>query len=109
MMDVLINMMKISKNSLSIFSILYVFQNISKPLLYKIFVKKKYVMLVGKNENAEIISKLLEEKQTYHIAEWTISEKYKEFERIISEKNISKFRISCMIASPFTSIIYFLS
>ena len=25
------------------------------------------------------------------------------------EKNISKFRISCMIASPFTSIIYFLS
>lgn len=82
------------KNSLSIFSILYVFQNISKPLLYKIFVKKKYVMLVGKNENAEIISKLLEEKQTYHIAEWTISEKYKEFERIISEKNISKLIIT---------------
>lgn len=43
------------------------FQNLSKPLLYKIFVKKKYVMLVGKNENAEIISKLLEEKQTYHM------------------------------------------
>ncbi len=82
------------KNSLSIFSILYVFQNISKPLLYKIFVKKKYVMLVGENENAEIISKLLEEKQTYHIAEWTISEKYKEFERIISEKNISKLIIT---------------
>ncbi len=82
------------KNSLSIFSILYVFQNISKPLLYKIFVKKKYVMLVGKNENAEIISKLLEEKQTYHIAEWTISEKYKEFDRIISEKNISKLIIT---------------
>ncbi len=51
-------------------------------------------MLVGENENAEIISKLLEEKQTYHIAEWTISEKYKEFERIISEKNISKLIIT---------------
>ncbi|MBN2838745.1 MAG: exopolysaccharide biosynthesis polyprenyl glycosylphosphotransferase, partial [Fusobacteriaceae bacterium] len=51
-------------------------------------------MLVGKNENAEIISNLLEEKQTYHIAEWTISEKYKEFERIISEKNISKLIIT---------------
>lgn len=82
------------KNSLSIFSILYVFQNISKPLLYKIFVKKKYVMLVGKNENAEIINKLLEEKQTYHIAEWTISERYKEFEKIINEKNISKLIIT---------------
>ncbi|MBN1468344.1 MAG: exopolysaccharide biosynthesis polyprenyl glycosylphosphotransferase [Fusobacteriaceae bacterium] len=82
------------KSSLSIFSILYIFQNISKPFLYKIFVKKKYVMLVGKNENAEIISNLLEEKQTYHIAEWTISEKYKEFERIISEKNISKLIIT---------------
>ena len=37
------------------------------------------------------------------------TEKLRKFWKNSFEKNISKFRISCMIVSPFTSIIYFLS
>ena len=57
------------KNSISIFLILYLWQNISKSFIYKLFVKRKSVMIVGDNENASILRSILFEKQNYQIAE----------------------------------------
>lgn len=51
------------KNSISIFLILYLWQNISKGFIYKLFVKRKSVMIVGDNENASILRSILFENK----------------------------------------------
>ena len=82
------------KNSISIFLILYLCQNISKSFIYKLFVKRKSVMIVGDNENASILRSILFEKQNYQIAEELKPKDYEKFEKLITDKEIGKLIIT---------------
>ena len=82
------------KNSISIFLILYLCQNISKSFIYKLFVKRKSVMIVGDNENASILRSILFEKQNYQIAEELKPKDYENFEKLITDKEIGKLIIT---------------
>ncbi|MBP7739856.1 MAG: hypothetical protein KA080_03905, partial [Leptotrichiaceae bacterium] len=82
------------KNSISIFLILYLWQNISKSFIYKLFVKRKSVMIVGDNENASILRSILFEKQNYQIAEELKPKDYEKFEKLITDKEIGKLIIT---------------
>ena len=82
------------KNSISIFLILYLWQNISKGFIYKLFVKRKSVMIVGDNENASILRSILFEKQNYQIAEELKPKDYEKFEKLITDKEIGKLIIT---------------
>lgn len=82
------------KKSLIIFSILYIFQNISKILIYYFFVKKKSVMIVGINEKAKIIKEILLEKQNYFIAAELSPSEYETYEELIKKREIGKIIIT---------------
>lgn len=82
------------KNSISIFLFLYIFQNISKVVIYYTFVKKKSVMIVGANEEAQIIKEILLEKQAYFIAAEMKVTEFESFEEIIKKREIGKIIIT---------------
>lgn len=82
------------KNSISIFLILYLCQNISKSIIYKIFVKRKSVMIVGDNENAATLRGILFKKQNYQIAEEVKPRDYEQFENLVNSKEIGKLIIT---------------
>lgn len=82
------------KNSIIIFFILYIFQNITKYIIYRNFVKKKNIMLIGTNENSKIIKDILLQKQTYFIAAQMKATEYSDFEDMLQKREIGKIIIT---------------
>lgn len=82
------------KQSLFIYLTLYILQNISKIVIYYIFLKKKSVMIVGSNDNARVIKESLLEKQTYFIAAEMNVQEFENFEEIVTKREIGKIIIT---------------
>lgn len=91
----LVNMIELA----FVFINFFIFQNIIKYLLAKLFVKKNNVIIIGKNKEAETVKRVINEKEIYYIvAELNFQEienieelvdKY-DVERIIITENIIK-------------------
>lgn len=92
--------------SIWIFSALYAFQNITKFFIYKGFVKRKSVMIVGENENSDLIKNILAEKQNYKVSKEIKAEDYEKFEEIVKANEIGKIIITETIDNQkFTDVI----
>lgn len=77
-----------------IFVVMFIFQNIMKLLLFKMLIKDKNIILIGKNNDAETIKKILKEKNIYDIvAELSFSE-LSLLSKLIKKKSVHKIIIT---------------
>lgn len=82
------------KESFLFFSAVFFVQNIYKLLIYKVVVKNRNIMIIGKNEKADKLKKLLNEKQMYKVVAEISSEESEKVDFIVEENNISKIIIT---------------
>lgn len=82
------------KEALLYFLILFFIQNIYKFLFYKFVVRDRNIIIIGKNEKADKLKKLLNEKQMYKVVAEIGCEESEEIDFLLEENSISKVIIT---------------
>lgn len=82
------------KEALLYFLILFFIQNIYKFLFYKFVVRDRNIIIIGKNEKADKLKKLLNEKQMYKVVAEIGCEESEKIDFLLEENSISKVIIT---------------
>lgn len=85
---------KITNHQVIFFTITFIFQNILKVLLYYFFVKSRNVLIIGNNNEASELEKILRDRDLYNVIGIVPKEKLDEIKDIVENKNVRKIIIT---------------
>ncbi len=82
------------RESFEFFTFVFIFQNLSKIVMYYFFVKDRNVMIIGSGNEAREIKEILQTKQMYSIVAELPIDDYKKIEDIVDQRKVSKLIIT---------------
>jgi sugar transferase (PEP-CTERM system associated) len=86
----LVNMIELA----FVFINFFIFQNIIKYLLAKLFVKKNNVIIIGKNKEAETVKRVINEKEIYYIVAELNFQEIENIEELVDKYDVERIVIT---------------